>query len=401
MSEPLQDYESAGRDRLFLSFFGLALLALTVYVFWAQDTPEWARYQSQFKEEVAERLGVDRAEGVPSGIQQIWVKELDRSDRCVTCHLGVEWKGLENAPQPFTTHPAKILESHPLNKYGCTSCHNGQPYATTVAEAHGFVKDWEAPVLGSELGEFYILDNRDAMIQMRCNVCHRYEDRTPGADYINRAKELVRDKGCRACHKINGRGGSIGPDLTHVGDKAPEQNDYSRMSGFKSQFAWHVNHLKAPKSYVPETVMPDFGFGSRDAQSLALLVMSWRKNDLPVDYLPGITLEDKPTPEELERERRMTTGPGAVFVNKGCFVCHDVSTLGIESPTDIGPDLAQAWVDVQSRFGRTVDDFLASPTGTMQVVLSQQIFLTDEEKAFIVERLREAYQLYKEQKQGD
>ena len=32
-----------------------------------------------------------------------------------------------------------------------------------------------------------------------------------GADYINYAKQLVQQKGCRACHTINGRGGMVGP----------------------------------------------------------------------------------------------------------------------------------------------------------------------------------------------
>jgi hypothetical protein len=63
-------------------------------------------------------------------LQQIWVKELDRVDRCTTCHLGIEWKGLENAPNPFRSHPAEILKSHPLNQFGCTVCHGGQGFAT-------------------------------------------------------------------------------------------------------------------------------------------------------------------------------------------------------------------------------------------------------------------------------
>ena len=72
----------------------------------------------------------------------------------------------------------------------------------------------------------------------------------------------------------------------------------------------------------------------------------------------------------------MKTGPGAWFVKTGCFVCHSISALGVKSPAQIGPDLSTAVEDVQTRFGRTVDDFLREPTGTMSVVLSRQIILT-------------------------
>ncbi|HYL97592.1 MAG TPA: hypothetical protein VEZ90_01460, partial [Blastocatellia bacterium] len=53
--------------------------------------------------------------------------------------------------------------------------------------------------------------------------------------------------------------------------------------------------------------------------------------------------------------------------------------------------------DVQSRFGRTLDDFLASPTGTMSVVLSTQIHLTDDEKKQAIEKLKIAFQKWSEQ----
>ena len=54
----------------------------------------------------------------------------------------------------------------------------------------------------------------------------------------------------------------------------------------------------------------------------------------------------------------MKVGPGAWFVKTGCFVCHSIAALGVKSPAQIGPDLSNAVEDVQSRFGRTIDDFL-------------------------------------------
>jgi len=380
------------RDLLWLYGFGVVALLLTAYLLWSPWIAEWTAYQAEFRDMVAEKFGDERAASAPRGIQQIWVRELGRVDRCTTCHQGIEWKGLENEPNPYMTHPTEILKSHPLPRFGCTTCHGGQGYATDFESAHGFVEHWEEPVLGNQLSETYLVRDKQAMRQMKCNECHRYDRQTKNADFINRAKQLVQEKGCRACHVINGRGGQIGPDLTLVGDKSPEQYDYSRISGVQSAFAWHVAHLQDPKSLVPETVMPAFGFPSADAQALSLLVLSWKRTELPARYLPGAALADRPTPEEAEKERQMLEGEGAFFVKKGCFVCHSVSTLGIESAAKIGPDLSEAVSDVQSRFGRTLEDFLASPTGTMAVVLATQIQLTPEEKREAIDKLKIAYE---------
>ncbi len=377
----------------------LALAGVGAWLF-LDVVPPWQRYQAEFRSTVDEILGPERAALVADGIQQIYVKELGVVDRCVTCHLGVEWRGMERAPEPFRTHPPEILAKHPIERFGCTPCHGGQGFATTLPDAHGLVQHWEEPLLGSELTEFYVVSQKQALMQMRCNACHRYEQHTEGAPVLNRAKELISEKGCRACHVLNGRGGTVGPDLTFVGDKSPEQYNYERIRGFQSAFSWHVAHLKNPKELVPESVMPNFNFSTAEAQALALLVMSWKKVALPIAYIPNHNFRDVPTAEELEKEERMLSGPGSFFVKKNCFVCHSVSTLGIEAAAQIGPDLALAVQDVQSRFGRTLDDFLMRPTGTMDVVLSTMITLSPEERQQAVEILRHAYELKQKETQA-
>jgi cbb3-type cytochrome oxidase cytochrome c subunit len=389
------------KDRPILAAVGLLLIVSTVLFAWSDRKHDWRWYQFEFRRQVTEKYGAEKAAGLPQGVQQVWVPDLRRADRCVTCHQASSWKGFETAEEPFRTHPQEILKTHPVEKFGCTSCHGGQGWAIDADEAHGPVEHWEEPVLGAALGEAYSLaENKSALLQMHCNTCHRYDRETKGAEAINLAKGLVIEKGCRACHVINGRGGTIGPDLTYVGDKAAEQYEYGRLSGQKTAFAWHVAHFKDPRALVPDTVMPNFHLSTKEAQALAMLTLSWRKAAVSADYRPGVPRTDPQTPEEVEAENRMKTGPGAWFVQTGCFVCHSVSALGVKSPAQIGPDLSTAVEDTQARFGVTVDDFLDRPTGTMAVVLSRQIILTPEQKKTAVAKLREAFAEHQKQQQA-
>jgi cytochrome c2 len=385
------------RDKSLIWLTALVALAVCSLVVWGDIRPGYLTYQKEFRSIVEDRFGPERAVATPKGIQQIWLESADRVDRCTSCHLGVSWEGLDDAEEPFKTHPRGPLENHPVERFGCTLCHGGQGPATKLPDAHGWIPHWDEPLLDTTLAEDYRVRSPWAFMQYKCNVCHRFDRETEGADYINLGKELMVERGCRACHIINGRGGSIGPDLSHEGEKNPEQYDYSRLTSTQSLFAWQVAHLQNPKSFTADSVMPDFGFNTNEAQAIALVLMSWKDADLPAELLPGAILRDIPTPEEAERERIMQEGEGKFFVEKTCFICHDVSSLGIISATKIGPDLAIAVVDAPRRFGRTLDSFLMEPSGTMQVVLSTQIRLTDDEKREAIRLMKIAYEKYQEQ----
>ena len=78
----------------------------------------------------------------------------------------------------------------------------------------------------------------------------------------------------------------------------------------------------------------------------------------------------------------------ALFLRKGCPTCHSIAAFGVKSGTDMGPDLGKAYADVQNRFGVRLEQFLPNPTGTMQMVLSQLITLTPEERDSVIHILK-------------
>jgi len=381
----------------YLNLVAVVVLLVTGFEVYRNSSPEWATYQDEFKRLLREKFGEAQAKGVETGVKQIYIEKLNRVDRCITCHLGVEWEGLENVQNPFKTHPRpELIDKHLFKDYGCTLCHGGQGYATTVEEAHGMVEFWDEPLLGKKLGKFYGLPDPNALMQTNCNVCHRYDRSTPGMEYINLAKELIHKYSCRACHIINGRGGAVGPDLTWEGDKFREA---FAMPGIRSVFEWQFRHFMNPKDISFHTVMPNFEFSRKEAAALTMLVMSWKHREFPPQYIPGAEIVEELTPEEKRMEEMAVSGEGAFFAQKGCFTCHSVSVFNIISPTNIGPDLSFAKEDVRRRFGVALEVFLHShPSGTMQIVLSTVFPLTREEKDKAIALLNRAWELKEEKR---
>ena len=70
------------------------------------------------------------------------------------------------------------------------------------------------------------------------------------------------DLGCLGCHKMNGKGGRSGPDLTHAGRLQPD-------------IAWQIAHLKNPESKTPGSKMPAYNdVPENDVRALATYMAS-------------------------------------------------------------------------------------------------------------------------------
>jgi hypothetical protein len=383
------------RDANLLAVFALLFGAATGWLIHVEWRPEYRSHQERFKTQVEQRFGAESARAVPAGIQQLWIPQRGEANRCVTCHLAVSWRGFENGAEPLRTHDPAILRAHPLDRFGCTPCHGGQGWAVDRARAHGHVAYWDDPLLdGPATDEAGGALRPGDLRQVACNVCHRYEHETRGAERINAAKRLVDQKGCRACHRINGRGGLIGPDLDWTGDKDPSQYDYNRLPGRKTALRWHAAHFRDPRDLVPDSVMPNFHLSPEQIGSLTLLVMSWRRAPLDATFTGDLPRSD-PEPEEDRRlVEEMAKGKGGWFVRTGCYSCHPVSVFGVKSPTPIGPDLSTAADDVERRFSRPLDEFVRNPVGTMRAVFSRQLMLTPDQKEEAIRQLRAAFAQY-------
>jgi cytochrome c2 len=180
----------------------------------------------------------------------------EKVDRCTTCHLGIDTKGYEDAKQPFRTHPRLELllqGPHPLERVGCTACHQGRGRATSfVNAAHtpsstDQQKDWAKYSGGGDT--YHGLHYWDLPMMARghteaqCVKCHQGLVEVPKADRLNTGITLIERYGCYGCHKIKGWEGirKPGPTLTKITGKTSEE--------------WIFRWIKEPKGFRP-TRMP-------------------------------------------------------------------------------------------------------------------------------------------------
>ncbi len=78
---------------------------------------------------------------------------------------------------------------------------------------------------------------------------------TPSAASAIRGEQLVSERSCTACHKLGERDGHIAPDLSYEGLIRDED--------------WMMAHFREPKSRIPDSIMPVFGFAEPDFASIS------------------------------------------------------------------------------------------------------------------------------------
>jgi cytochrome c oxidase cbb3-type subunit II len=114
------------------------------------------------------------------------------------------------------------------------------------------------------------LAGRDIYIREGCYLCHSQMIR-PFRDEVERFGQYSLAAESMYDHPFQWGSKRTGPDLARVGDR------YSN--------AWHVQHLTDPRSVVPESVMPGYGFLAETALQTGLTSSSlWANAKVGVPY---------------------------------------------------------------------------------------------------------------------
>jgi cbb3-type cytochrome oxidase cytochrome c subunit len=188
-------------------------------------------------------------------------KQVQRVDRCASCHTNIDRLGFEKSRLASLTEsklsPAEIAvlcnhprldlfvgsnSPHPVEKFGCTICHSGQGGSTSFNFAYHFPDagktdgnrqetyadkfrrweedyHWHPSLHPNFLWDYPMVPMR--FIEASCLKCHhevmslKRSDGREEAPKLLQGYRLVRELGCFGCHEISGykAGRRVGPDL--------------------------------------------------------------------------------------------------------------------------------------------------------------------------------------------
>jgi len=104
------------------------------------------------------------------------------------------------------------------------------------------------------------------------------------------------------------------------------------------------------------------------------------------------TTETATAKEEATDSKEATTvsaNEDNILNKKGCLGCHSVEALNIKAGA-VGPDLSQAFVNVEGKHGKPIEEFLKAPTSAVMSGVISKSPLTDDERKQVLELLKQA-----------
>ncbi len=298
-------------NKLLLLVSSLATLALLGFAAYRENVlEEWRVIQRRY----ARELPADAAAEFNVQLRQIVVPGLGVADRCVSCHVGMApgEQGIKTVPL-FAKHRDVV---HDPAEFGCTTCHGGQGRATEKDAAHGDVEFWPEPMIPARYS------------YAGCGRCHTHLA-VPNLAAVQRGRDLFERYDCLACHKLEGRGGTLRPG----GAGGMEGPDLSRVAAKGVDPSWYDKHKTARDaaiaSMAPGAVAAPPVLGKPTASPAA-----WKAS------FSDVGAEDRKQIETFLSSRFGAPGlieSKALFHSLGCRGCHKLAGVG----GDDGPDLTK------------------------------------------------------------
>jgi len=271
-----------------LWFSSIAVILFSgLYLYHENIAPEWRAHQLAYLDQIDGTRVLNTVREPDSlsfdtGLKQIWLPQMNRVDRCISCHVAIEDPHFEKTANPLKAHPKDYLEKHDPEKYGCTICHDGQGRAVNFRDAAAYDPHvfWNKPLLTKPF------------LEANCYRCHvDVLDQTP---VYNQGIERFETSGCLGCHKKDGKGGFLGPELRGIGDasariKYPKKSFapeiLSQLNG-NQNLAYIYEAVRFPKAQPEETVMFDFKLSHKDARALTIYLKSLLAHQTGTQRLP-------------------------------------------------------------------------------------------------------------------
>lgn len=321
-------------------------------------------------------------------IQQVVLEDLyddfyfakaNKVDRCTTCHLAIDRKGYEDAPQPFKTHPNLDLflgstSKHPLEKIGCTVCHGGNGHSLTfTTTAHTpqneeQKKEWEKKYHWHELEKWEKKMLPLQHTEASCTKCHTGVVHVPEAPKLNEGRDLARKAGCFGCHTVKGfeNQWKAGPSLLNVKSKLDKD--------------WIIKWLQDPKAFRSSTWMPRI-FHLENMQEPE----NRAKSNVGIQGIAEYLMKHSGEVSIEKPRKKGNPEIGKELVKDlGCLGCHSVDSSTVN---DHGPELINMGSKVKAEWLFT---WLKDPKHYMQNTRMPNLRLTDEEASHIASYLLES-----------
>ncbi len=366
---------------------------------------------SAFKKEIME-WPIINGFNSPLKITQDWLPTLTiqlgmartaRFDRCRTCHTGIDrveagnlpsfplghpqGEGLANMvlenkyPNPYATHPNPDLyltatSPHPLQKYGCTICHDGQGSGTSFKDASHTANN---PHTYEEWHEKYHYDSNhfwefpmqpERLRESTCIKCHHsvvelgvHPTFGASAPKLYKGYNLIKEYGCFGCHEIQGFDGTrpIGPDLrlepSTDAEAAKIAADPTQIAGTMRKVGPSLRHVgkkltpefisywvEEPKRFRPTTRMPQF-FHTTNLDD----PMAQRLQPVELAGIAHYLTANSEDYHQLKPAEGYTPDPNRgkdLFSKRGCLACHSHEAFP-DSHATFGPELSRVHAKIR------------------------------------------------------